>query len=179
MPSPNNRRTALLLSLLVVGMVGMSFASVPLYRLFCQVTGFGGTTQKAPAAPPISAEVNRTISITFNADTNPELPWNFKPLQHEVSMPIGKAFLAHYEATNEGGIATTGTATFNVLPLKVGKYFKKIECFCFTEQTLQAGQRVDMPVSFFIDPALATDPEMADVKNVVLSYTFFKTYQKK
>jgi cytochrome c oxidase assembly protein subunit 11 len=176
MPSPNNRRTALLLSLLVVGMVGMSFASVPLYRLFCQVTGFGGTTQKAPVAPPISAEVNRPITVTFNADTNPELSWNFKPLQHEITLPIGKAFLAYYEASNEGDTPTTGTATFNVLPLKVAKYFKKIECFCFTKQTLQAGQRVDMPVSFFIDPALATDPEMADVKDVVLSYTFFKAY---
>lgn len=174
----NPRRTAFLLTLLVAAMVGLSFASVPLYRLFCQMTGFGGTTQRATVAPPASAVVARTINVSFNADVNPALLWDFKPLQHQLTMPIGKTFLAHYSAENVGREASTGTATFNVLPLKVAKYFKKIACFCFAEQTLAAGKKVHMPVSFFIDPAFARDPEMADVDDVVLSYTFFKAYPK-
>ena len=167
----SNRRLAIALSGLVAGMVGLSYAAVPLYELFCQVTGYGGTPQLATAAP--GAVLDKKIAIRFDANTNPQLPWAFKPVQTEMTVKLGEQTLAFYEAKNLGGKEVTGTAVFNVTPLKAGAYFSKIECFCFTEQTLTAGQRVDMPVQFFIDPEIITDPDTKDVTTITLSYTFY------
>ena len=167
----SNRRLAIALSGLVAGMVGLSYASVPLYELFCQVTGYGGTPQVATTAP--GAVSDKKIVIRFDANTNPKLPWKFKATQTEMTVKLGEQTLAFYEAQNLGGVALTGTAVFNVTPLKAGPYFSKIECFCFTEQTLTAGQRVDMPVQFFVDPEIFTNPDTKDVNTVTLSYTFY------
>jgi len=172
-----NRR----LMLSCVGVVGFmiagSFASAPLYRLFCQATGFGGTTLKAEKAPDHPAE--RTIIVRFNADTDAGLPWQFRPVQREIRVKLGEETLAFYNAVNRGREATTGNAMFNVTPDKAGAYFNKIECFCFKEQTLDAGQSADMPVSFFVDPALMKDINMDDVKTITLSYTFFRAKDQK
>lgn len=157
---------------LVFGMVGLAYASVPLYALFCQVTGFGGTTQRADAAP--ARQVDRVIKVRFNADVNQSLPWRFKPEQKELTVKLGEMGLAAYQAANRTDQATVGTALYNVTPDKAGKYFNKIECFCFTEQVLEPGQSVDMPVAFFVDPSLADDPAMEDVTTITLSYTFFR-----
>ncbi|KAA0683491.1 cytochrome c oxidase assembly protein [Roseomonas genomospecies 6] len=157
---------------LVFGMVGLAYASVPLYALFCQVTGFGGTTQRADAAP--ERQVDRVIKVRFNADVNNALPWRFKPEQRELTVKLGEMGLAAYQAANRADRPTVGTALYNVTPDKAGKYFNKIECFCFTEQVLEPGQSVDMPVAFFVDPALAEDPAMEDVTTITLSYTFFR-----
>ena len=165
-----NARTAVVLTGVFAGMVGLSFAAVPLYRLFCQVTGVGGTTQVAEAAPEA---VDRTIKVRFNADHAPALPWAFAPKQVEVEVKVGERAMAYYTARNLSEAAVGGTATFNVTPLKAGKYFSKIACFCFTEQILQPGERVDMPVDYFVDPAMLDDPNMADVTTITLSYTFF------
>jgi cytochrome c oxidase assembly protein subunit 11 len=168
--SRRNLRTALVLTCVFAGMIGLSFAAVPLYRLFCQVTGFGGTTQVAEVAPEPVAE---TIKVRFNADHAPDLPWAFQPKQVEVEVKLGARAMAYYTAENLSDRPVSGTATFNVTPLKAGKYFSKIACFCFTEQTLQPGERVDMPVDYFVDPAILDDPNMADVTTITLSYTFF------
>ena len=167
-----NARTGIVLTGIVAGMVGLSFASVPLYRLFCQVTGYGGTTQVAEAAP--GAVADRVIKVRFNADTAPGLPWIFKPAQREIALRVGEPGLAYYRAHNLGDRAMTGTSTFNVTPLKAGEYFDKVQCFCFTEQRLEAGQEVDMAVSFFVDPEIMTDHNLDDVKTITLSYTFFR-----
>ena len=167
----SNRRLAMALSGFVAGMVGLAYASVPLYELFCQVTGYGGTPQVVAAAPGTVSD--KKIAIRFDANTNPKLPWKFKAAQTEMTVKLGEQILAFYEAQNLDGKDVTGTAVFNVTPLKAGPYFSKIECFCFTEQTLTAGQRVDMPVQFFIDPEIFTDPDTKDVTTVTLSYTFY------
>lgn len=167
-------RTVVLLSLgVVAAMFGLVAASVPLYQLFCQVTGFGGTTQRAEAAGEVVSD--RQITVRFNADVNSRLPWRFHPEQRQVTLAIGESGLAFYRATNLSARAVTGTATFNVTPFKAGPYFNKIECFCFTEQTLGPGESVDMPVTFFVDPAILDDPNLADVHTITLSYTFFAT----
>lgn len=167
-----NKRVAFALTGLVFGMVGMSFAAVPLYQLFCQVTGFGGTPMIVEEG---SVEVlERKVTVRFNADTDRNLPWQFHPVQRSVELKLGEQGLAHYQARNVSGRAVVGTATFNVTPLKAGQYFSKIECFCFTEQRLEPGQSVDMPVAFFVDPRMADDPSMADVKTITLSYTFYR-----
>ncbi|HBN48194.1 MAG TPA: cytochrome c oxidase assembly protein, partial [Thalassospira sp.] len=147
-------------------------ASVPLYALFCQVTGYGGTTQVGTDAPRDVSE--QTIKIRFNADVNSRLPWQFKPEQREMTVKLGEDNLAHYMAENMSVKPITGQAVYNVTPLKAGQYFSKIACFCFDEQTLEPGQRVDMPVSFYVDPAIAEDPNTRDVKTITLSYTFYK-----
>lgn len=167
-----NARVGLTLAGVVCGMIGLSFATVPLYQLFCQVTGFGGTTQVADAAPEQISE--RVIAIRFNADVNDKLPWRFGPLQREVKVQVGENRLAFYQAKNISEKPATGMATFNVTPLKAGQYFSKIACFCFTEQRLEPGQEMDMPVSFFVDPAILEDPELDDVNTITLSYTFFR-----
>lgn len=171
--SNKNLRVVVVLLGVVAVMVGLVSASVPLYRLFCQVTGYGGTTQRAEAAPDVVSD--RVMTVRFNADVNGDLPWSFYPEQREVTLPIGETALAFYRAENRSGKAVTGTATFNVTPLKAGQYFNKIECFCFTEQTLQPGQSVDMPVSFFVDPAILDDPNLDEVHTITLSYTFFRS----
>ncbi|HEX9791489.1 MAG TPA: cytochrome c oxidase assembly protein [Kiloniellales bacterium] len=170
--SRRNARTGLVLAGVAAGMVGLAFASVPLYRLFCQVTGFGGTTQVAEQAP--AETIERTMVIRFNADVDPKLPWSFQPNQRQISLRVGEPALATYTARNLSDSPMTGTATFNVTPLKAGRYFDKVQCFCFDEQRLEAGQDVEMAVSFFVDPAIMDDRNLDEVKTITLSYTFFR-----
>jgi cytochrome c oxidase assembly protein subunit 11 len=166
-----NHRVGIWLAGLVVVMVGLAFASVPLYRLFCQVTGFGGTPMLAEKAPDVVTD--RVISIRFDANTAPDLDWEFTPEQQSIQARVGEPFLAYYRATNRSGEPLVGTATYNVTPLKAGKYFKKIACFCFTKQPLAPGQSARLPLQFFIDPAIVDDPHMREVGSITLSYTFF------
>ena len=165
-----NARLAMMLGGVVCGMIGLAFASVPLYQLFCQVTGFGGTTQVAESAPETLGE--RTIKVRFNADISADLPWRFQPEVREVALRVGEQGLVFYNATSLGAEPTWGTATFNVTPLSAGQYFNKIECFCFTEQRLDPGESMDMGVSFFVDPAIEQDPQTAKIETITLSYTF-------
>ena len=167
-----NARVASGAALMAVMMIGAAYAAVPLYDLFCRVTGYGGTTQVAAAAPGAMAE--RMMTVRFDASLNRRLPWRFEAPQKAVELPIGESGLAFYTAKNLTDRRITGTATYNVSPDKAGYYFSKIDCFCFTEQVLEPGQSVDMPVSFFVDPEILTDPEMDDVKTITLSYTFFE-----
>jgi len=156
---------------LVAGMIGASYAAVPLYKLFCAVTGFDGTTQRADAAP---AEIlDRDVTVRFNADVGQGLGWKFQPLQRDITLKVGQEALIYYRATNVSDKPIVGMATFNVTPDKAGQYFDKIACFCFTEQRLEPGQSIDMPVSFFVDPRIALDRNLDDVANIALSYTFF------
>lgn len=174
-PSPlrrKNRMVALYVVGVIVAMTGLAFASVPLYRLFCQKTGFGGTPSASNAFPDKIAE--RTVKIRFNADTASDLDWSFKPEQSEMALKAGQKGFAAYRARNLSGQSITGTAIYNVVPEKAGKYFHKVQCFCFGEQTLEPHQDVSMPVLFYIDPAFADDIDMQDVKTITLSYTFFK-----
>lgn len=166
-----NRKTAIIVSSVAVGMVALSFAAVPAYRAFCQVTGWGGTTQRADAEA--DRVVARDITVRFDATVSQGLAWRFKPEQPSQTLKIGETGLAFYEAENLTGKPVTGRATFNVSPAKAGIYFKKIECFCFTEQTLQPGEKVSMPVTYFIDPALADDKNLDEVQTITLAYTFF------
>ncbi|MFM8746158.1 MAG: cytochrome c oxidase assembly protein [Aestuariivirga sp.] len=171
-PNPaKNLRVALLAASVAAGMVGLSYAAVPLYQLFCQVTGFGGTTQRADAAPQQAAD--QTMRIQFDANTSSNLDWAFHPVQESVTVKIGEQNLAFYKATNTSDKPLTGTAVFNVTPVQAGAYFNKIQCFCFTEQLLEPGQSIDMPVSFFVDPELLNDPDAAGIKEITLSYTFY------
>ena len=162
---------ALVLGGVVCGMVGLAFGAVPLYRLFCQVTGFGGTTQVAEEAPAEIGE--RVVTVRFNADTARDLPWHFKPEQREMRVRVGEMAMAVYSAVNRSERALVGSSTFNVTPLKAGVYFNKIECFCFEEQTLAPGERAEFPVSFFVDPEIVEDRRLDDVSTITLSYTFF------
>ncbi|MFC7048988.1 cytochrome c oxidase assembly protein [Emcibacter nanhaiensis] len=172
--NPRNARTVFVLLIILGCMIGLVSASVPLYRLFCAVTGYGGTTQRVESedATPV---LDRKMTILFNADTNPALPWGFKPVQRSVTVNIGEDALIFYHAVNNSDETVTGHAIFNVTPFKAGPYFNKIECFCFTEQTLKPGEEVDMPVTFFIDPELAEDEHLNEVKEITLSYTFFRS----
>ncbi|WP_207478044.1 cytochrome c oxidase assembly protein [Arenibaculum pallidiluteum] len=167
-----NRRVMLACTGLVAGMVGLSFASVPLYNLFCKVTGYGGTTQVAETAP--AEMLDRVIKVRFNAEVNAGLPWRFTPEAPEVALKVGETGIVSYRAVNRADTPMVGTATFNVTPQKAGIYFNKIQCFCFTEQRLEPGQAVDMPVVFFVDPAIAQDPNLDDIETITLSYTFFR-----
>lgn len=165
-----NRQVGFRAALFGLAMLGLAFASVPLYRIFCAVTGFGGTTMKADAAP---GAVAGEIGVRFDANISPTLPWRFEPVQSTVRIQPGARTQVAYRATNLTARSTTGTATFNVSPAQAGQYFSKIECFCFTEQTLKGGQSVEMPVVFFVDPKLRTDPATRDIDEITLSYTFY------
>ncbi|MHA1524104.1 MAG: cytochrome c oxidase assembly protein [Alphaproteobacteria bacterium] len=171
--SPSNRAVATVCATLVVAMVGAAYAAVPLYRLFCQVTGYGGTTQNAASASTTVLE--RQITIRLDANTARDMPWQFAPVEKTVPVKLGENRLVYFRATNPTDQTITGTATFNVTPLEAGVYFNKVACFCFTEQVLQPGQTVDMPVSFFVDPAFDADPIMKTVTAITLSYTFYRT----
>lgn len=171
--SRKNRWVVLPLVAVVIGSGALAFASVPLYRLFCQVTGFGGTPQIAAAAP--ETPVDRMMTVRFNADTDPHLPWVFQPVEREIRVRVGEQALAFYRATNKSAEPVVGTAVFNVTPHKAGAYFDKIDCFCFSEQRLEPGESVDMPVTFFIDPEIMKDRKMDGVGTITLSYTFFRT----
>jgi cytochrome c oxidase assembly protein subunit 11 len=166
----NNGRTAAIMSAIVLAMVGLAFASAPLYRAFCQATGFGGTPLRAERAP---GAVAGAVRVRFDANTHPGLPWRFEPGQTTINVAPGAQTKIFYRAQNLSARAWTGQAAFNVSPDQVGKYFKKIACFCFTEQTLKAGQTVDMPVVFFVDPAIKKDPDTKDIDEITLSYTFY------
>jgi cytochrome c oxidase assembly protein subunit 11 len=155
----------------IVGMVGMSFAAVPLYRVFCAATGYGGTPSIGLTVAP--GPSGQSIRVRFNADTSPGLPWTFAPDQQEVSLHLGDEQVAFYHAANQSGRPVTGMALYNVTPEKVGKYFHKTACFCFNKQTLSPNQSMEFPVSFWVDPAIRIDPNTADVKVITLSYTFF------
>ena len=168
-----NRRVALMATTMFCAMVGLAYASVPLYRLFCQATGFGGTTQVASAAPV--ATTTKQISVRFDANASDEMGWNFRPEQNTMKVIIGEPSMAHYTATNMSGDTVTGTAKFNVTPTAAGIYFNKIQCFCFTKQTLKFGQTVDFPVQFFVDPAILDDPDTKSVSEITLSYSFYPT----
>lgn len=161
------------LAALMFGMVGLSFAAVPLYRMFCAVTGYGGTPMIRSAAAP--GGNGGTIEVRFDANTSPGLPWRFTAGQRTVTVPLGEDRLAFYVGRNTAAQPVTGMATYNVSPDKAGKYFHKTACFCFDEQTLVAGQEMQFPLSFWVDPAIATDPDTRDVKQITLSYTFFRS----
>ena len=175
-----NRRVGIYALLGALAMLGLGYAAVPLYDLFCRVTGFGGTTQKATEQEANLAERMaqsagaREISIRFDASLARDVPWVFKPEQVTDTVQIGVRDLAFYTARNDGGAPITGTATFNVEPEQAGKYYHKIQCFCFTEQVLQPGQEVRMPVLYFVDPAILNDPDARDIEQITLSYTFHK-----
>ncbi len=167
-----NRRVAILSALFAITMIGAAYAAVPLYRLFCQVTGFGGTTGVAEAAPA-AAVPGSSINVRFDANVGGGLPWRFKPKANAVTIRIGEKRLAFYTSSNLSDQPVTGMAGFNVTPDVAGRYFKKIDCFCFTEQTLAPGETVDMPVSYYIDPAIMDDPIASKVSEITLSYTFY------
>ncbi|MBB4857364.1 cytochrome c oxidase assembly protein subunit 11 [Novosphingobium chloroacetimidivorans] len=168
-----NHRIALMALAIAAAMLGLGFASVPLYRLFCAATGFDGTTQRVDeqTASQVKA-LSNTISIRFDANVERGMPWQFKPLQRTDEISIGVRDMALFWAKNTSNEPLTGTASFNVEPEQVGKYFNKIQCFCFTEQTLQPGQEVRMPVLYYVDPAILNDPDAKDVEQITLSYTF-------
>ena len=169
-----NNRLLAVVAVVAMSMVGLAYASVPLYKLFCQVTGFGGTTQIATQAPEKALLTVEPLAVRLDANVKPQLNWSFVPVQQEVSLKPGEEVTAIYRATNIGTTPSTGTATFNVTPQKAGPYFMKIECFCFTEQTLKPGESVDMPVRFFLDSEIVSDINTSDIDEIVLSYTFFK-----
>ena len=172
-----NLRVGLMSFAGALAMLGLGYASVPLYRLFCQVTGFGGTTMVASesqAARAASLATGQTISIRFDGSVAANMPWTFQPSQPTDTIAIGERDIATYVARNNSDQPITGMATFNVTPVQAGQYFNKIQCFCFTEQTLQPGQEVTMPVLYYVDPAMLDDPNMAGVEQITLSYTFHR-----
>jgi cytochrome c oxidase assembly protein subunit 11 len=170
---PKHRRTLLALAAIAAGMGAMAWAAVPLYDLFCRVTGYSGTPLVAEAGADRVLE--RTVSVRFDASTAAGMPWQFRPARNTVSVHPGETNLAFYEASNPTDRPITGTATFNVSPPSVGGYFVKIDCFCFQEQTLAPGESVRMPVTFYVDPAIDDDAETRGIRTITLSYTFFET----
>jgi cytochrome c oxidase assembly protein subunit 11 len=159
-------------ALVPIAMVGAAYGSVPLYQLFCQVTGYGGTTQIATAAA--SNVLDRSVKIRFDANVSPDVPWTFAPEKKEVDLKLGENGLAFYKVTNTADRPVTAVATYNVTPHKAGPYFQKLECFCFQDRTLQPGETMELPVIFYVDPALATDKNVKEITQITLSYTFFE-----
>ena len=170
-PSNKNRTVALPLICLVAAMLGLAFASAPLYRLFCQATGYGGIPQRADRGP--DQVLDRTIRIRFDANVDSGLPWSFEPVQQVMDVKIGEQALAFFKATNNGSTPITGTAIFNVAPELGGRYFTKIQCFCFKQQTLNPGTTAEMPVIFFVDPKILEDEDTKNISEITLSYTFY------
>src|SRR5215213_9396638 len=175
-PAPPLRRRDIVVAvscgLFVAGMVGASYAAVPFYNWFCRATGFNGTTQVATSGPA-GAPLARRIAVRFDANVGPGLPWKFEPEQTEIEVRIGEVITVFYTVTNQSARETAGQAAYNVAPLTVGAYFQKINCFCFTEQRLKAGETREMPVVFYVDPALAADSENDGLNTITLSYTFY------
>jgi cytochrome c oxidase assembly protein subunit 11 len=167
------RRTAMIASAVVLGMTGMAFAAVPLYDAFCKVTGYGGTTQEAQAAP--AQILDQRIEIRFDANHSPDLPVEFAPKQRSETLRIGETGLAFYRVRNTSNEPVVARATYNVTPHVAGQYFAKLECFCFTDRVIGPGQEADLPVVFFVDPEIASDPNTADITTLTLSYTFFRS----
>jgi cytochrome c oxidase assembly protein subunit 11 len=176
MAGPTNRRrngaTVVLLALVMAGMAGLSFASVPLYRLFCQATGYGGTTQRTEAVSKEAADA--VITVRFNTETAPDLGWEFRPVVPEIQVHPGEQREVLFRAVNRSSAPITGTATYNVTPTKAGIYFDKLQCFCFTEQLLAPGESRDMGVVFFVDPDVLKDPGTSELRTITLSYTMFR-----
>jgi cytochrome c oxidase assembly protein subunit 11 len=184
--SDKNKGVLLVLLACILGMIGLAYASVPLYRIFCNATGFLGTTQRVsldknqPPTTPLTRQVTapqtreRWITVTFDSNVDAGLPWEFAPDQKSVRVKLGEITNITYHATNKGTKPIVGTATFNVQPDKIGGYFDKIQCFCFTKQVLQPGETVELPVQFYIDPELVKYHQADDVQNITLSYTFFR-----
>ena len=172
-PKGKRRDGAIALALvgLVAAMTGLAFASVPLYRMFCQATGYGGVPQRAERAP--DQILDQTIRIRFDANVDPTLPWTFAPVKRLIDIKIGETTLAYFKATNNSNAPLSGTAVFNVVPELAGRYFTKIECFCFKQQTLAAGASVEMPVTFFVDPKIVDDEDTKNISEITLSYTFY------
>lgn len=158
---------------LVAAMVGLAFASVPLYRLFCQATGYGGVPQRADRGA--DKVLDRTIRIRFDANVDGALPWTFAPDQRVMQIKIGETALAFFKATNNSSVPVTGQAIFNVAPELAGRYFTKIECFCFKQQTLAPHESVEMPVTFFVDPKIVDDDDTKTIDEITLSYTFYRS----
>ena len=175
--TPHHGGTVLLLVTVVAAMVGLSFASAPLYRLFCAATGYGGTTQRAAAAP--KGVANSVVTVRFDTQTAPDLAWEFRPLVNQVQVRPGEQQQVFFRAVNRSQDAITGQATFNVTPMKSGIYFDKLQCFCFNEQYLAPGESKDMGVVFFVDPDMLKDPETSDVRTITLSYSMFKAATQK
>jgi len=167
----SNGRVAVICIAFVAGMVGMSYAAVPFYEMFCRVTGYGGTTQRVDQYS--DRVLDQKVTIRFDANTSSGLPWKFEPVARDITIKIGETAQAHYTAQNISDKPTAGRATFNVTPELAGGYFNKVECFCFTDTTLQPGETLDMPVVFYVDPDIVNVPELKDVKTITLSYTFF------
>ena len=175
-PPRRTGATAIALVGLVAGMGALVAAAEPMYRAFCQITGYGGATRIADAVkadPEAASQVARYVTVRFDANTNRNLPWRFRPVQKEIKVRLGEQVLAHFEATNISDRTIVGTATFNVTPYKTATYFNKIDCFCFTEQVLRPGQSAQMPVTFFVDPEMLKDKHARDEKTITLSYTFY------
>ena len=173
----SNRRTVVILGAVALGMLTLGFASKPLYDTFCKVTGYGGTTGTAEAND--SQVIDRTVRVNFDANTATDLPWEFKPEQRSMDIKLGQSGLAYYKVKNLSDEPIVGTATFNVTPIKAAPYFIKTECFCFTEQLIEPGQEMSMPVLFFVEPLLDDENRLKDVKDITLSYTFFRVENPK
>lgn len=169
--SRRDKAVAMACGLFVAGMVGAAYAAVPFYTWFCQVTGFNGTTQVAVAAP--GTVLDQTVTIRFDANVGPGLPWRFEPEQRSIKVRLGEVVTVYYRAVNETARTITASAAYNVSPLTMGAYFQKINCFCFTEQTLKPGEKRDLAVVFYVDPAMAKDSDGADTNTITLSYTFY------
>ena len=170
LPADGKLRTAMFAVIGVCFMSGLGWASIPLYRMFCQATGLNGTTQRGTMAP---GAVDRQIRVDFDTNVAPHMPWKFAPENPSETVAIGARDMAFFTATNTSDHPITGTATYNVTPAQAGKYFTKIQCFCFTQQTLKPGETARMPVIFFVDPKILTDPDANDVETITLSYTFY------
>ncbi|HXQ50857.1 MAG TPA: cytochrome c oxidase assembly protein [Stellaceae bacterium] len=173
MSARGNRKTVISLVAVLAAMGGLVAASVPLYRLFCAATGFEGTTQRASVAPAHEV-AGRLVTVRFNAETAPDLPWDFRPEMRQVTVHPGEEKVVAFRATNRSAEPVTGRATYNVTPNKAGLYFDKLQCFCFSNQFLAPGQSAELSVSFFVDPAIVTDPDTTDVDTITLSYTMFR-----
>ncbi|AJR24343.1 MULTISPECIES: cytochrome c oxidase assembly protein [unclassified Sphingobium] len=183
-PSPfdrdrRNRRTMIGMAGVGLSMLGLGFASVPLYRIFCEQTGFGGTTQRAAADVQVREAVGHRMSIRFDSNVAPGMPWQFHPERRTQTVTVGARNMAIFVAKNMSDKPVTGTASFNVTPLQAGAYFTKIQCFCFTQQTLQPGEQVRMPVIYYVDPKILTDADNKDTQEITLSYTFYPVEQDK
>lgn len=172
-PALRNRRVGAMALGLALAMAGLGYAAVPLYRLFCQATGYGGTPQRASEAQAAGIKaLGRSISIRFDANTDPGMPWRFRPVQVVQVVRIGERSLAFFEAENTGSAPLTGAASYNIAPDEAARYFTKVQCFCFTRQRLAAGQKVRMPVVFYVDPKILDDPDVKNLQQITLSYTF-------
>ena len=171
-PDRRNRRTGIAAALVIVAMLGLTAASVPLYDLYCRVSGYGGTPRIDGNAAAVQPQAEQ-VTVEFNADVDRSLPWSFQPEQRSLKVAVGEQTMAFYVAVNRADHPVVGRAVYNVTPFKIGSYFSKISCFCFDEQTLKPGERVEMPVSFYVDPAMLTDADTREVRQITLSYTFF------